>query len=165
MGGAVRVPGNLGDGGYFKTDNKTAEWNFFADPLAARRVLHSGVRIRLVPLDATSKVPIDLEFLRGFRAGVRTRLGRFVLEILESARVEEGFYYAWDPLVAVSLVRPEAVTARPMAIEVRQNPPEAGRTVEVTGARPNASTAVDANASLFKEVFFGAFAARRQSER
>ncbi len=35
MGGAVRVPGNLQDGGVFHTNNSTAEWNMFVDPLAA----------------------------------------------------------------------------------------------------------------------------------
>src|SRR5712692_8894009 len=64
MGGALAVPGNLGDGGYFQTDNKTAEWNLFVDPLAGARVFASGARITLVPLDATNKVPIDLAFLR-----------------------------------------------------------------------------------------------------
>ena len=32
MGGAVRVPGNLQDGGVFHTKNKTAEWNIFDRP-------------------------------------------------------------------------------------------------------------------------------------
>ena len=43
MGGALYVPGNLGDGGFFKTDNKTAEWNLYVDPLAASIVFGSGV--------------------------------------------------------------------------------------------------------------------------
>ena len=37
MGGAFHVPGNLGDGGVYKTANTTAEWNFFVDPEAAAR--------------------------------------------------------------------------------------------------------------------------------
>ena len=61
MGGAIRVPGNLGDGGLFKTTNKTAEWNMFVDPLAALIVFRSGIRIRLIALDATNTVPIGAE--------------------------------------------------------------------------------------------------------
>ena len=68
MGGAVRVPGNLQDGGVFHTNNGTAEWNIFIDPLAARIVFRSGVPIRLVALDATNKVHIGPEFLREFEA-------------------------------------------------------------------------------------------------
>src|SRR5258706_10299136 len=59
MGGAVRVSGNLADGGGFKTDNASAEWNMYIDPAAAKAVFASGAPIRLVPLDATQKVPID----------------------------------------------------------------------------------------------------------
>ena len=38
MGGAVRVSGDLGDGGFFKTENDSAEWNMFIDPAAAKIV-------------------------------------------------------------------------------------------------------------------------------
>ncbi len=55
MGGAVRVPGNLQDGGVFHTKNSTAEWNIFIDPLAASIVFRSGVPIRLIALDATNQ--------------------------------------------------------------------------------------------------------------
>ena len=57
MGGAVHVPGNLGDGGVFHTNNTTAEWNLFIDPLAASIVFRSGIPIRLIGLDATNKLP------------------------------------------------------------------------------------------------------------
>ena len=49
----------------------------------------------------------------------------------------------------MALVEPAVVTTRPMAIAVRQNPPEEGRTAEVPGRRPNAQVAYDANASAF----------------
>src|SRR5713101_7354964 len=71
MGGALRVPGNLGDGGVFKTNNTTAEWNIFVDPLAARMVFRSGIPIRLIPLDATNKVPVDSAFLVKLKTGAR----------------------------------------------------------------------------------------------
>ena len=159
MGGAVRVPGNLGDGGYFRTDNKTAEWNMFVDPLAAKIVFNSGANIRLIPLDATNRVPIDASFLREFESRARTPLGRFVAQILEGDRkfIEQGIYSAWDPLAAVALVHPAVVRTRPLAIEIRQQSPEEGRTREITAGRPNAKVALDANAALFKEIFFRAF--------
>lgn len=159
MGGAVHVPGNLGDGGYFQTDNKTAEWNMFVDPLAAQIVFASGARIRLVPLDATNKVPIDLAFLREFEATARTPLARFARQILETDRkfIEQGIYSAWDPLAAVAMVHPAVIATRSLAIEVQQQPPEEGRTKEVAGRRPNAQVALDANATLFRKIFFRAF--------
>ena len=158
MGGAVGARGNLDDGGFFKTDNTTAEWNLFHDPLAAEIVFRSGVPLRLIPLDATNRVPIDLAFLREFASRARSPLGRVVTQILETARphIEQKFYFAWDPLAAVALVDPAVVTARPLSIQVRRNPPEEGSTKEVS-ARPNASVALDADPARFKKTFLAAF--------
>ena len=47
MGGAVRTAGNI---------TRFAEFNIFADPLAARKVLESGLQIILVPLEVTHEV-------------------------------------------------------------------------------------------------------------
>ena len=111
MGGAVRVPGNLADGGLFHTDNKTAEWNLYIDPLAARRVFRSGVPITLIPLDASNQVPIGPPFLREIEAHARSPRGRFVAQVLASDRelVDQGVFYAWDPLAAVALLDPGVV--------------------------------------------------------
>ena len=160
MGGAVRVPGNLNDGGDFKSGNRTAEWNLFVDPLAARLVFASGARIRLVPLDATNQVPINTEFLRDLRSKAHTPLEQFVVGILDRERdlLEQNASYAWDPLAAVTLVTPSVVTIAPLAIEVRQDPPEQGRTAEVAGQRPNASVALSADGAAFRRIFLGAFA-------
>lgn len=160
MGGAVDVPGNLGDGGYFQTENKTAEWNFYLDPWAARLVFDSGVKIKLVPLDATNKVPIDRAFLHSFQQAARTPLARFVGQVLETDRkyIEENFYYAWDPLAAVALIMPSVVETRACAIEIDQSPPTDGRTRRVLGKRGRVRTAVNADAAAFKRVFLRAFA-------
>lgn len=159
MGGAVRARGNLDDGGYFKTDNKTAEWNMFIDPVAARIVFGAGISIEMIGLDATNKVHIDLAFLNQLQGSAKSALGRFVAQVLGSERdlVTQGFYYAWDPLAAVALVDPRVVAFTPLHIEIRQNPPEAGRTAETPG-QPNARVALDANGTTFRAVFLHAFA-------
>ena len=160
MGGAIRVPGNLGDGGEFKTDNRTAEWNLFVDPYAASMVFASGARIRLVPLDATNRVPINAEFLRELQSKARSPLGRLVTGILDRERdlVDQGAMYAWDPLAAVALVAPSVAVMTPLAIEVKQNAPEDGRTAEVKGGRPNATAALEAVPAVFRKTFLAAFA-------
>jgi pyrimidine-specific ribonucleoside hydrolase len=160
MGGAARVPGNLGDGGEFKTDNRTAEWNLFVDPFAASLVFASGARISLVPLDATNRVPINAEFLRELQSSARAPLGRFVTGILDRERdlIDQGAMYAWDPLAAVALVEPSVAGMRPLAIEIKQNPPEDGRTAEIMGHRPNASVALDVVPAVFRKAFLAALA-------
>ena len=50
MGGAVRVPGNI---------TPAAEFNFYADPHAARQVLASAAELVLVGLDATEQVWLE----------------------------------------------------------------------------------------------------------
>ena len=168
MGGAVRVPGNLGDGGTFKTSNTTAEWNIFVDPLAAKRVFDSGARIHLIPLDATNQVPIDAGFLRELQLKARTPLGAFAVAIMERDRkaIEQGTYYAWDAVAGVALVDPAAVQEVPMAIDVKQSPPEEGRTAEmmtqpakgqVVIRSTNAWVGLGANGATFRNVLIGAF--------
>jgi inosine-uridine nucleoside N-ribohydrolase len=158
MGGAVRVPGNLGDGGVFKTSNKTAEWNIFVDPLAARIVFRSGVKLRLIPLDATNTVPIGVAFLRDFESNAHSPLGRFVAQVLETDRqmIEQGYFYAWDPLAAIALLHPGVVKTVPLHIDIRQDPPEEGRTLQTPG-RSNAAVALDADGVMFRKLFLEAF--------
>ncbi len=159
MGGAVRVPGNLGDGGVFHTNNTTAEWNMFVDPLAASIVFRSGIPIRLIALDATNKVPISPEFLRAFKAQARSPLGRVVAGVLEADRqiIDTGMFYAWDPLAAAALLRPSIVKTTAMRIEIRESAPQEGRTAVAPG-EPNAKVAVDADAAAFRALFLESFA-------
>lgn len=158
MGGAIHVPGNLGDGGVFKTSNKTAEWNIFVDPLAARIVFRSGIRIRLIALDATNTVPIHAQFLREFESHAHGPLGRFVAQVLQSGHegIEQGMFYAWDPLAAVALLHPAVVKTEPLHLEIRQDAPEQGRTAVAPG-RPNARAALQADGAEFQRVFLSAF--------
>lgn len=158
MGGALQVSGNLGDGGVFKTNNTTAEWNMFIDPLAARIVFRSGIPIRLIPLDATNKVPVDVAFLDKFEQGARSPLARVVAQVLESDRafIKAGFFYAWDPLAAVALLHPAVTKTVNLHIDVRQDSPEEGRTVQSPG-RPNARIAIDADGAAWRKLFLEAF--------
>ncbi len=158
MGGAIRVPGNLDDGGAFQTSNKTAEWNIFVDPWAARIVFRSHIPILLVPLDATNKVPIDLAFVRDFQANAHSPLGRVAAQVLEADRemVQGGYFFAWDPLAAVALLYPEVLRTSRMHLDILQDAPEAGRTAQTPG-NPNARVAMDADAARFRRIFLAAF--------
>jgi pyrimidine-specific ribonucleoside hydrolase len=158
MGGALHAPGNLGDGGLFHTNNTTAEWNIFVDPLAASIVFKSGISIRLIALDATNKAPIGPEFLREFEAKAHSPLGRVVAGVLQADRetIDAHIFYAWDPLAAAALLKPTMVKTVPVHIEVRQDPPQEGRTAETPG-KPNANVAVDADAAAFRALFLKSF--------
>jgi pyrimidine-specific ribonucleoside hydrolase len=158
LGGAVRVSGNLGDGGFFKTDNASAEWNMFIDPAAAKIVFTSGAPIRLIPLDATQRVPIDMALFEQFKSRASTPLANFVVQVLATNRdqIRQGYFFAWDPLAATALANPAVVTFRPMAIEMSGKPEELGRTLEIKNRRANAQVAVDADPLRFRDVFMKA---------
>jgi len=162
MGGAVRIPGNLGNGGAFKTQNTVAEWNIFADPSAAKAVFTSGASIRLVPLDATQRVPIPMSLLEQFVSQSKTPLARFVAQMLLANRdaIRQGIYFAWDPLAAVALVHPTVASFKPLSLEISDKPAELGRTVEAPRRRANAMVALDADAEQFRTTFLGAFGIR-----
>jgi pyrimidine-specific ribonucleoside hydrolase len=167
MGGAISVPGNLGDGGVFKTDNTSAEWNLYVDPVAASRVFASALPIDLVPLDATNQVPIDASFVREFSKSATVPLGRFVSQLLASERdlIEQHALYAWDPLAAVVLAHPGVARFEDYRIEIENKPSAEGRIRPVQEGKANARVAVSANEGAFVRLFTAAFSPKRQQKR
>jgi pyrimidine-specific ribonucleoside hydrolase len=153
MGGAVKVHGNLHEAG--ENENVTAEWNFYVDAEAARRVFEAGLPIRLIPLDATDRVPFDRGYIRELQGTEQPPLAGLVAQLLEMVAflIDVGNYYAWDPLAAVTLVDSTVVQLRPKSIVIRLEPPEAGRSAAMPDAPPNARVAVDADAQRFREIF------------
>lgn len=101
MGGAVWERGNV---------TSTAEFNIYADPEAAREVIHGGVPITLVGLDVTHKVEFTrerLDDLLGSRTGLRSGFLRCICEKMFSfyrAHLGRDVFFLHDPLaVAVAL--------------------------------------------------------------
>jgi len=157
MGGAVRVPGNLSAGGPAYSDNRTAEWNIFLDPTAARKVFDTVAKCRLVPLDASNTVPLDSAFLAAIKKTAKSKLGLFAAQVLASNRtlIEQRIFYAWDPLAAVALVNPAVLKISSVSLAVLRDAPEEGRTSEVPTGRP-LRVALSADPVLFRKTFLDA---------
>ncbi|CAI0466570.1 unnamed protein product [Linum tenue] len=85
MGGSVRSsnPGNLYTS---SASNPYAEFNIFADPFAAYQVIHSGVPVTLVPLDATNTIPTSKEFFEAFEERQETYEAQYCFKSLKMAR-------------------------------------------------------------------------------
>jgi hypothetical protein len=79
-GGAVRVPGNLFTA---SAANPAAEFNFFGDPFSAYQVLHSGVPVTMIPLDATNTIPVTEEFYAEFRRRQSTYEAQYCFQSLD----------------------------------------------------------------------------------
>jgi pyrimidine-specific ribonucleoside hydrolase len=95
MGGAIDVPGNT-------RVNPAAEYNIWVDPTAAAEVFASGIPVTLVPLDATSQVPLEARHLRALEEHAAGPAAAAVVALLQP--IEDGGLYFWDPLAAAILV-------------------------------------------------------------
>ena len=127
MGGAVRVKGNVEQKGH----DGTAEWNFFNEPRAAAAVIHSGIPITLVPLDATNNVPVTRGFVDRLRAqpSAASQLAAQSLDLVEKWVSGAGYYF-WDPLTAAVLLDRTVVRTETLKVRVVSTGPSQGRVVE-----------------------------------
>ncbi len=104
MGGAVLVPGN---------SSPTAEYNFFADPQAAKEVLASGANLTLVPLDVTHQVRMTEEDIGQLVGQGATDRVRFFEEasrvVVEHGRSTGGFVgiHLHDPVAVGWTLEPD----------------------------------------------------------
>jgi purine nucleosidase len=113
MGGAAFCAGNI---------TPSAEFNFYADPIAAHIVLSSGARIHLFGLDVTSRAVMSNAWIRSL-GELPTRCGQAAHAMLQA-------YAAMDPLLhdacpVAHLIDSSLFSGAPSAIEVDWRP---GRT-------------------------------------
>jgi len=158
MGGAVWERGNV---------TATAEFNFFADPDAAREIVHSGVPLTLVSLDVTHKVVFTrerLELVLGSRSDLRARFLRCICDRMFSfyrPRLGRDLFFLHDPLaVGVALDR-SLVETQPMNVDI-ETKGELTRGMVVAERRPwvQAAANVDVCVSVDAERFLDLFCER-----
>ncbi|XP_074324153.1 nucleoside hydrolase 3-like [Apium graveolens] len=86
--------------------NPYAEFNFFQDPFAAYQVIHSGIPVTLVPLDATDTIPVTKEFFDIFKDNQLTYEAQYCynsLKIAHDTLLSGQFpksYSIWDTFTA-----------------------------------------------------------------
>jgi inosine-uridine nucleoside N-ribohydrolase len=140
MGGAVVVPGNTA------TD---AEFNIYVDPEAAGEVFDAGLRVDLVPLDATRQTRINGDQLHAALAGRRGPLATRIEAFTEQSFRLWGYMHLHDPL-AVGLAVDESLARwQPARIAVG----DGGQTRRAAGAA-NCRVAQVIDAERFLAMFF-----------
>ncbi|WP_369130622.1 nucleoside hydrolase [Desulforhopalus vacuolatus] len=111
MAGAVYVDGNVAmfnnarsewDQGPLYSTNYTAEWNVFADPVAAKNIFDSEIPITLIPLDACDYVILDPGYIEKITATDNLAiLARHIFEKKTGSSNEGIPVPIFDPLAAV----------------------------------------------------------------
>lgn len=150
MGGSVGAPGNT---------NPVAEYNLWADPEAARVVLHAGVPVRLVGLNVTRKALLHAaDTARLADSGpvglAVAQMASFYIERYE--RIHGVAACAMhDPLAVAVGAQPDLCTWRSLYVDVECRG-ELTRGMSVAdlmgrlGKAPNVQVAVDVDAERFR---------------
>jgi inosine-uridine nucleoside N-ribohydrolase len=138
MGGTIAVPGNA-------PEDKAAETNIWLDPAAAKIVLESGVRLTLVPLDATNDVPVTASVAQTLeRYHFEAPAATIVWDLISGTAMDRGGQYFWDPLAALAVTHRELVRTSPMRLAVSTRGIASGRTVRaVEGTSVRVATHAD----------------------
>ena len=111
MGGAVQVPGNI---------TPTAEFNFYADPHAARQVLASEAEMVLVGLDVTEQIWLEQAALQ-VCTGPRAAFCRAACEpviAFESAHYGFAGMHVHDPVALGAALWPQLFHTQQLWVDV-----------------------------------------------
>jgi inosine-uridine nucleoside N-ribohydrolase len=140
MAGAVDVPGNI---------TPDAEFNAYVDPDALGEVFDAGLRVDLVPLDATRQTTINRDQLHAALARRPGPLAACVAACTEQTFRLWGYMHLHDPLAVGLAVDANLALWQPARIVVG----ESGQTRRAPGA-PNCRVAHVIDAERFLALFF-----------
>jgi inosine-uridine nucleoside N-ribohydrolase len=157
MGGAVRTRGNI---------TAYAEFNIFADPLAAREVFESGLPVRLVPLDVTHRVFLSPRIMDETIHPMSTPFSRFVIDATgydlasHSFRRGDSLFYLHDPLAVGVAIDPALAEVENLPLTVENSDPEhLGHTRECSNGLYSIEACVTVNSERFLDLFLSRLSA------
>jgi inosine-uridine nucleoside N-ribohydrolase len=120
VGGSLtneNIKGNLSIPGLYSSDNKTAEWNIFANAAGTETILAAGLPVTLVPTNLSDQVKITETSYERLKESAKTQPAKFVVsEIWDTVKNQGGWSKAeleyWDPSVVVAALNPGFVTKK-----------------------------------------------------
>lgn len=115
-----------------------AEWNIYADPLAAREIFESGLDLYLVPLDATNPVTVGKENTEQWRKG--SRVAGLAADTYDMLLHNWGVDQAaiWDLMTAAIMVNPDLCEFQSLHLQVVTDAGKTnGQTAVVQDEQPN----------------------------
>ncbi len=127
MGGAIHVDGNVSTE---PSHDGSAEWNFYNHPIAAQRVLASGIPITVVSLDITNHLPVTARFVERLKDQRSFQLSRFTYEAQQIVlKNPHQNYYMWDILTVIGLLQPNLFQFKKECISIVTDGKSAGRSI------------------------------------
>lgn len=158
MGGAVNTQGNVA----MHNHNGSAEWNVYWDPFAAQKLFASNLNIKLIALDATNCLPIDIPFLATLAAHRHHPLadlaGQCWATTINAIPAYEYTYHLWDVMATSVLeVAPDAIEYQKMELDVAITEPNQGQTISSPGNNQWINVAVSAKREAILAYVLGQF--------
>jgi pyrimidine-specific ribonucleoside hydrolase len=151
MGGAVYVPGNVHDF-YPDSLNTYADWNPYSDPVAYKEVFASGLKMYLVPLDATNQVQISkIDTLEWRKGG---KIAKFIADIYDGLMKSTGKdkFYIWDLMASEIMVNPALCQFTPLYLDVvTEATDHFGQLVVVPNKYPNINVCLKPDVAKIKQ--------------
>lgn len=156
MGGAIGC-GNM---------RPAAEWNIECDPEAALIVINSGLKIVMIPIECTAKVPVTKEIFAEFKA-LNTKFGDIIYNLLYFfAQTIQKIYKTsepplHDPCTIAYVINPDIFTTEFLHVDIETGSKFCdGRTncdlYNMTGGKKNVYVAIDVKTQKFWELMLSA---------
>jgi purine nucleosidase len=96
----------------------SAEWNIFWDPISAQKLIRTGLKIVLFPLDVCNQVPVDNYLMYLLKKQSKYKLSKMISTILEQLIVDHSSYSMWDVVPSMVLGFPDIVRISNTSIDI-----------------------------------------------
>jgi purine nucleosidase len=149
MGGAVRTRGNI---------TPYAEFNIYSDPLAAKIVFESGLRVTLVPLDVTHQVFLSPEILDERVSPIKNAFSKFVIDAIGYDLLAHQFrsrevMFLHDPLAVGVAINSGIVRMERLSLRVETEEGEHFGHVQEVGEGAAVRVCLGVDSTEFIEMF------------
>lgn len=108
----------LADGNVKAPDHDgSAEWNIYWNPLAASKLLKTGIPIYLFPLDVCKMLPVDNYFMYHLNQSHKAT-SQLVYHLFNPLYASHQRFYMWDVIPTIFLSKPKLFNFENTAIDV-----------------------------------------------
>ena len=148
--------GNI-DTGIAPGANPNAEWNVYWDPQATQEVLHSGIKIKVFPLNVTNSVILTGEIIRKYFIPESNQYPALDLaaQMYSLVAFQYGFSF-WDTAATSYLGKPDLFTFKKALVNVDTSPvPSEQGTMKVDF--PSANDPVQTNIEIATTIQVNSF--------